>query len=67
MVHLHPACDEAQVIQRAAAAGVGVYPGAPFYLQEPAPPSILLGFSGLDSRQIREGVGRLAEVVRRCR
>ena len=67
MIHLHPACDEAQVIQRAAAVGVGVYPGAPFYLQKPAPPSILLGFSGLNSEQIYEGVLRLADVVPRCR
>ncbi len=67
MIHLHRVCDEAQVIQEAAEAGVGVYPGAPFYVQRPAPPSILLGFSGLDSAQINEGVRRLADVVRHCR
>lgn len=67
MIHLHPACDEAQVINRAAEIGVGVYPGAPFFLQKPAPPTILLGFSGLNCEQIEEGVGRLADVVPRCR
>lgn len=67
MLHLHQACDEQEVIQRAAAAGVGVYPGAPFFVQPPAPPSILLGFSGLNSEQIQEGVRRLADVIPRCR
>ena len=63
MIHLHPHCDEEDVIQKAASAGVGVYPGAPYYLQEPAPPSILLGFSGLNEEQIQEGVSRLAAVI----
>lgn len=67
MIHLHPACDEAQVIKRTAEVGVGVYAGASFFLQKPAPPTILLGFSGLNCEQIEEGVGRLAEVVPRCR
>jgi GntR family transcriptional regulator/MocR family aminotransferase len=67
MLNLHPSCDEAQVIRRAASAGVGVYPGAPFHLQQPAPPSILLGYSGLNVPEIEEGVRRLAEVMPRCR
>jgi GntR family transcriptional regulator/MocR family aminotransferase len=67
MIQLHPACDEAQVIERAAAAAVGVYPGKPYYIQQPAPPAILLGFSGLNTSQIAEGVRRLASVVPSCR
>lgn len=67
MIHLHPACSEAQVVKKAAALGVGVYPGAPFYLQKPKPPSVLLGFSGLNSAQIQEGVSRLAAIIPRCR
>ncbi len=67
MLYLNPQCDEAQVIRRAVAANVGVYPGAPYHLQKPAPPSILLGYSGLNIPQIEEGVRRLAEVVPRCR
>ena len=55
------------MIERAAAAGVGVYPGRPYHLQQPAPPSILLGFSGLNTEQIHEGVRRLAEVIPHCR
>ena len=67
MIHLHADCSEAEVIKKAAAAGVGVYPGAPYYVQKPAPPAILLGFSGLNSEQIREGVFRLADVLPRCK
>jgi GntR family transcriptional regulator/MocR family aminotransferase len=50
-------------VQQAAALDVGVYPGAPYHLEKPAPPSILLGFSGLSEADIEEGVRRLAEVI----
>jgi GntR family transcriptional regulator/MocR family aminotransferase len=66
MIHLHPDCDEIKVVQKAAAAGVGIYPGAPYYLQEQKPPSILLGFSGLNIEQIQDGVSRLAAVIPHC-
>ncbi|MFN2134811.1 MAG: PLP-dependent aminotransferase family protein [Candidatus Promineifilaceae bacterium] len=66
MLMLHEACSEIQVIRDAAAAGVGIYPGAPYYVEHPAPPSILLGFSGLDTAQIKEGIQRLAAVIPRC-
>lgn len=52
--------DEAQLVREAAARGVRVYAGAPYHLEHPAPPSILLGFSGLDEAEIVEGVRRLA-------
>lgn len=55
--------DEAQVVQEAAAAGVGVYPGAGYHLQPDLPPSILLGFSGLTTAEIEEGVRRLSTVL----
>ena len=63
MVYLNPACDETAVVRQAAAHDVGVYPGTPYHLQQPAPPSLLLGFSGLSEPEIEEGVRRLAEVV----
>ncbi|MDT8304871.1 MAG: PLP-dependent aminotransferase family protein [Anaerolineae bacterium] len=55
--------EEATVIRDAAAAGVGVNPGAAYYLQKEPPPSILLGFSGLSEAQLREGVRRLASAL----
>ncbi len=49
MLYLQPVCQESEIVRLAASVGVGVYPGAPYHLEQPAPPSILLGFSGLDS------------------
>jgi GntR family transcriptional regulator/MocR family aminotransferase len=56
------ATDEADLVRAAAAHGVRVHPGAPYHLERPAPPSVLLGFSGLTEAEIVEGVHRLAEV-----
>jgi GntR family transcriptional regulator/MocR family aminotransferase len=33
MLYLHKSCREIEIVRRAAAVGVGVYPGAPFHLQ----------------------------------
>jgi GntR family transcriptional regulator / MocR family aminotransferase len=64
MLYLPPDFDENEVIHRAAAAGVGVYPGAPYHLNPSPAPSILLGFSGLTPAEIRQGIGCLASVLR---
>ena len=63
MLYLNPQLDEARLVKDAAAAGVGVYPGAPYHLRLPARPSILLGFSGLAAAEIEEGIRRLAVVL----
>lgn len=63
MLYLPPGRDEAEVIRRAAEAGVRVYPGAAYHLEQPAPPAILLGFSGLSETEIEEGLRRLAVAV----
>lgn len=63
MLYLPKHCEETAVVQAAATVDVGVYPGAPYHLENPAPPSILLGFSGLSEAEIEEGVRRLAEVL----
>jgi GntR family transcriptional regulator/MocR family aminotransferase len=63
MLFLPEGMSEPALVEAAAAAGVGVYPGAPYHLERPAPPSILLGFSGLSEEEIREGVDRLAAAV----
>ncbi len=61
MVFPEAGVDEARLVREAAARGVRVHPGAPYHLERPAPPSILLGFSGLSETEIVEGVRRLAE------
>ncbi len=63
MLYLPSAVDETVLVTEAANAGVGVYPGEPYHLDRPAQPSILLGFSGLNTGEIIEGVIRLAGVV----
>lgn len=54
---------EAAVVRAAAAAGVGVYPAAPYFMTASPPPAILLGFSGLSEAEIVQGVARLGEVM----
>ena len=63
MLYLPPYCDEAALIRQAAKVGVGVYAGAKYHLAKPAPPSILLGFSGLSEADIEEGVRRLGAIL----
>ena len=63
MLNLPADYDEAKIVRDAATAGVGVYRGATYHLQPDPPPSILLGFSGLNEQQLREGVRRLASVL----
>ncbi len=64
MLYLPPGFDEQTVLRKAAQAGVGVYPGAPYHVERPAQPSILMGYSGLSKDEITEGVMRLGKVLR---
>lgn len=68
MVYLPDGVSEADVIRRAAQAGVGVYPGAAYHvgndgLWSGGRPSMLLGFSGLTEEEIEKGIQILGEVV----
>lgn len=63
MVYLSKVFDENEVVQKAAKAGVGVYPGHSYHVNQAPGPSILLGFSGLDEKDIKEGIERLSEVL----
>lgn len=53
-----------RLVERAAEEGVGLYPGAPFFLQAPRTPGLLLGFARLAEKEIEEGVARLAKAMR---
>lgn len=63
MLDLPAQMNEAQLVQEARKAGVGVYAGQPYHLHTAPNPSILLGFSGVSEDQIEEGVRRLAAVM----
>src|SRR5215468_194926 len=53
----------ASLARKAEAAGVAVYPVAPFYLHPPRRSGVLLGYGPLSERQIRDGVARLAAAL----
>jgi GntR family transcriptional regulator/MocR family aminotransferase len=55
--------NEAELVQRAASHGVGVYGIARYYLSRPTRPGLLLGYSRTSEHQIREGIRRLAQVI----
>ncbi|MFQ5436204.1 MAG: PLP-dependent aminotransferase family protein, partial [Anaerolineae bacterium] len=63
MVYLPEGADEADVVRRAAAAGVGVYPGAAYHVRRMSQPAVLLGFSGLTEAEIEKGVRILGQVI----
>lgn len=55
--------DEPSLIQKANSTGVRVYPGANYHLPPHQPPTILLGFSGLNAADITKGVVQLAKCI----
>lgn len=63
MLYLPEDLVETAVIAAAAEAGVGVYLAAPYFVTQPSPPAILLGFSGLSESDIEQGVARLGRVM----
>ncbi len=64
MVRLAVPMDEAEVVSRAAAAGVGVYPARPYFCGEPPGPALVLGYAAMLEERIEEGVARLARALR---
>jgi len=63
MVYLSQEYDEVEVVRKAAEAGVGVYPGQSYHIKKAPGPSILLGFSGLNEKEIKEGIRRFATIL----
>lgn len=55
--------SEKEVVSRAAAKNVGVYGIACYFLSHPQPPGLLLGYSRLNEREIREGIRHLREAL----
>lgn len=61
--HLRPD-DELPIVERAARAGVGVYPLSPYYASTPVRAGLLLGYGSLDEPQIDAGITTLGAVLR---
>ncbi|MFP3562542.1 PLP-dependent aminotransferase family protein, partial [Paraburkholderia sp. SIMBA_049] len=57
-------CDVPKLIDAAAQAGVGIYPVTPYFLHAPRKAGLLLGYASMEEALIREGIERLARVVR---
>ena len=61
-----PAMAQATLLARAAEEKVSYLPGTSCYVHEPAEHRVRLSFSHCPEDQIREGVGRLMQAVRRA-
>ncbi len=59
--------DVPRIVEDAAAAGVGVYDLAPYFMGRPRFAGLLLGTASLDGPQIAEGIRRLGVVLRGAR
>ena len=53
-----------ELIAKAAAIGVGIYPISPYFLHAPKRAGFLLGYASMDEQMIAEGVALLATVLR---
>ena len=60
-----PAARATELRQLCERRGVGLYPAAPYYDRAPASARFVLGYASLGEDEIRDGVERLAEAVRR--
>ncbi len=56
--------DSMRVFEEGLKGGVAVLPGTPFYVSGGGESTIRLNFSSMDDERIKEGMGRLARVVR---
>ena len=66
LVTLPDLYDESEIVARAHAAGVGVYPLSPFRMngRPHEPPAVVLGYGTLGPAQLERGVRLLAEALR---
>jgi GntR family transcriptional regulator / MocR family aminotransferase len=60
---LKPPATENELIHAAGLHDVGIYGTAPYFFSAPGRPGILLGYSRLREREIREGIRRLGRVL----
>jgi GntR family transcriptional regulator/MocR family aminotransferase len=61
---LPPGCDDALVSRRLARANIDASPLSAHAIALQPPPALILGYTGLNERAIRNGVKRMAEALR---
>lgn len=55
--------SEAELVKKAAAAGIALYPAAGYYCGKSPEPALLLGYAGMVEEKIRKGVASLASAL----
>lgn len=63
-VNNRTATEVPQLISKAAAIGVGIYPIAPYFVHPPKRAGFLLGYASMDEDMITEGVALLATILK---
>jgi DNA-binding transcriptional MocR family regulator len=63
-LELPPGFDASELLIHAKERGVLFAPGRYFYVQNPLPNTLRLGFAGLDEKQIARGMATLADLLR---
>ncbi|MGB2624635.1 MAG: PLP-dependent aminotransferase family protein [Candidatus Acidiferrum sp.] len=63
-LELPPGFDASELLIHAKERGVLYAPGRYFYVQNPLPNTLRLGYAGLDEKQIARGVATLADILR---
>jgi DNA-binding transcriptional MocR family regulator len=63
-LELPPGFDASELLIHAKERGVLFAPGRYFYVQNPLPNTLRLGFAGLDEKQIARGIATLADLLR---
>lgn len=62
-VRLPDGTDEAKLVQDAAAAGVAILPGAPWFPAEPSGPHVRLTYAGANEQRLDEAATRLSRIA----
>lgn len=62
-IWLPASTNDIEVFQNCFELGLGVLPISPYFSRQPAPPGILMSFSGVSNDKIAEGVRRLQTVL----
>jgi GntR family transcriptional regulator/MocR family aminotransferase len=63
LVRFDVGLDEAELVARAAAAGISLEGASRCYTTPPSPPQLVIGYAMLPEERIEAGIARLAEVV----
>jgi GntR family transcriptional regulator / MocR family aminotransferase len=64
---LAPNFNELEVAEKAFEAGLNLMPLSTYCIENKLPPGLILGYTGFNEKEIKEGIGRLKEVLEKSR